>query len=1220
KYQVPPNAVILLGSSLPITDSSVAELIYIYNYDPKGRLIEKKVPGAQWEYIVYDNLNRVCFTQDGNQRSQSKWMFTKYDIQGRPVYAGYYSSAATRSSLQSTMDAVNYSAGRSWYEVDTVSTTGYSNIVLPTTGITVLSINYYDHYDFDRSTPNTNAPDYTFSNADSVGIPVLSKNTRGLSTGSKIVVFNSAGNPTSNWLTSVVFYDQYDRVVQTQSNNHLNSALQDINSISYKDLAGHIEKTKSKHVTPAATVTILQRYQYDDNWRTKAIYHSINGAPEQQLANYTYNILGQLVDKKLHVTGNNYLQSVDLRYNIRGWLRSINGAQLTTGTDNDDPTTSDLFGMDILYNSTDASLGNTPIYNGSVAAIKWKGPGIASGFSNQRSYKFTYDKGDRLKTATFQASQGTEWNKEVNTLNESLTYDANGNILSLTRNQNNKVLSGTTVTSAPEAIDNLSYSYTANTNRIEKVEDSANPSVAAQGDFKNGTTQTIEYSYTGDGSMMADKNKGIDSVKYNFLGKPYRIKFTDGRVVTYTYDAGGNKLKSTTVVNSVTTTNDYVGSFVYTNNALSFFNSPEGRVVKNSSSYEYQYAIADHQGNTRLLFTSAPQPQVIYTATMESENYAQETLTFQKLDNEIVSTAGNQTSGGNEVLRMNQTYPVGSAMSLKVYPGDVVDLEVYAYYESNSGYGTSNNTSANMITAIGGALSGLTTVVSEKGQITSGVNTAITAFGLGANQGDEVPAAYLNYILFDQQYKLITMGWTPVTSSSRFSKQRLAIDTLRIKEAGIMYVYLSYENQSNNYVFFDEMKVKHTRTNVVQYNEYYPFGMQTANSWTRVNAIGNSYLANGGTELNSSSNLYDLEYRNYDPALARMHQVDPMAAKYASLSPYNYSFNAPTVFTDVNGADPYEPNYWAEEAAQRKAAQMKGPAIESSGPNPFNKLIAPMNSAWGSGPWGSGSLSSFRDTGGFGRPVIIQIGNLVIDMSKVKDGLTLINFSGGNVQSILSFSDDDIKSVDRGTFEAITGINYNPVSNYTGGTRLAQSSSGEYVTFSSGVAMVAYTDVTLESYRANIKSQENSVLGFFKEIWNNTTFSAGVEGTVTLGWRNLAAEIHNVGGIDIKKDVTEIYKQSWISGERPNNDKGVVTRTSASWGVGVSLNTNITMEGGKRVVNESYGIGIWAIGLQGNFKNGRLQDVRFGLDSNVSLALGIGGELSGQAGFKYVNK
>ena len=118
-------------------------------------------------------------------------------------------------------------------------------------------------------------------------------------------------------------------------------------------------------------------------------------------------------------------------------------------------------------------------------------------------------------------------------------------------------------------------------------------------------------------------------------------------------------------------------------------------------------------------------------------------------------------------------------------------------------------------------------------------------------------------------------------------------------------MYISNENPTLVEVYFDDVVMTHTKGNSVQYNEYYPFGLQTANSWTRENAIGNNFLGNGGTEYNTTASLYDLAYRQYDPVLGRMNGVDPMATKYASLTPYNYSFNDPVTFNDPSGADPW---------------------------------------------------------------------------------------------------------------------------------------------------------------------------------------------------------------------------------------------------------------------------------------------------------------------------
>jgi hypothetical protein len=139
----------------------------------------------------------------------------------------------------------------------------------------------------------------------------------------------------------------------------------------------------------------------------------------------------------------------------------------------------------------------------------------------------------------------------------------------------------------------------------------------------------------------------------------------------------------------VTTTTDYVGGFVYTNNSLQFFSSPEGRVVKKGTAYEYQYAIADHQGNTRVVFSSAPATPVAVKATFEGDATDQSTA-FTNVSNVVTMVAANQTAGGSKVVRMNQGYSVGPSKSMKVFTGDKIDVEVYAYYEQSSGWGTTN--------------------------------------------------------------------------------------------------------------------------------------------------------------------------------------------------------------------------------------------------------------------------------------------------------------------------------------------------------------------------------------------------------------------------------------------------------------------------------------------------------------------------------------------------
>ena len=52
-----------------------------YKYDGRNRCIWKKLPGAGYVEMVYDNADRLVFSQDGNQRAltSGNWTYYKYD-------------------------------------------------------------------------------------------------------------------------------------------------------------------------------------------------------------------------------------------------------------------------------------------------------------------------------------------------------------------------------------------------------------------------------------------------------------------------------------------------------------------------------------------------------------------------------------------------------------------------------------------------------------------------------------------------------------------------------------------------------------------------------------------------------------------------------------------------------------------------------------------------------------------------------------------------------------------------------------------------------------------------------------------------------------------------------------------------------------------------------------------------------------------------------------
>ena len=83
-------------------------------------MIGKRVPGADWIYMVYDDRDRLVLTQDGNQRVNNQWTFTKYDALDRPVSTGIYSPGSTisQATMQTNVNAYysSLTSSQAWYE------------------------------------------------------------------------------------------------------------------------------------------------------------------------------------------------------------------------------------------------------------------------------------------------------------------------------------------------------------------------------------------------------------------------------------------------------------------------------------------------------------------------------------------------------------------------------------------------------------------------------------------------------------------------------------------------------------------------------------------------------------------------------------------------------------------------------------------------------------------------------------------------------------------------------------------------------------------------------------------------------------------------------------------------------------------------------------------------------------------------------------------------
>lgn len=94
-------------------------------------------------------------------------------------------------------------------------------------------------------------------------------------------------------------------------------------------------------------------------------------------------------------------------------------------------------------------------------------------------------------------------------------------------------------------------------------------------------------------------------------------------------------------------------------------------------------------------------------------------------------------------------------------------------------------------------------------------------------------------------------------------------------------------------------------TEIIEEKNYYPFGMRHKGYNNMVNGTHHPYMF-GGKEYQEELDLdwYDISARNYDPALGRWMNIDPLAQKMPAHSPYNYAFNNPINFIDEDGEAP----------------------------------------------------------------------------------------------------------------------------------------------------------------------------------------------------------------------------------------------------------------------------------------------------------------------------
>ena len=536
----PPLAVDMLADGLDITEENdvMQKYAYLYKYDSCNRCIAKKMPGCDWVYYIYDQADRLIFSQDGNQRSLDipQWTFYLYDKFQRLVLQGICLNQ-TISGIDKRLVTCDLTTAAG------VDDSGYiTNVEL--VDPMVLTVNYYDTYDcLSRRGFSTSY------------FPIPTVDAKGLKTGTIVRVLGDDNTAIS--LYKAIYYDVRGRIVCQVTNR---AGWHDIIRTEYtytgKPLSINMEHIHdSKH-------TEIYNYFYDQVERLIKVDYQLDSLAAVHLSQLQYDDLGRLSKKLLH----NGMLKQKYAYNVRDWVTKI-----------DTP----YFIQSLYY--TD-SIG-TPCYNGNISAMTWSTDSLLI-----HGYKFQYDDLNRMTNASY--AEGELLNEMVGSFDEQITgYDKQGNILGLKR-------CGMISDNVYGLIDNLNFVYSGN--QLRAVLDSAKAVVYDSSfEFKDGTDQLTEYSYDPNGNLTKDLNKKIVDIQYNYLNLPCRVEFENGNSVSCLYDAEGTKLRTTHVIGNDTTMTDYCGNVIYENGVPARLLTEAGYISLNDN--KYHYFIQDHQGNNRVV-------------------------------------------------------------------------------------------------------------------------------------------------------------------------------------------------------------------------------------------------------------------------------------------------------------------------------------------------------------------------------------------------------------------------------------------------------------------------------------------------------------------------------------------------------------------------------------------------------------------------------------------